>query len=392
MTMITLQQIENKVSRLFARAVKEWLRGQLDAFFPYRLPASLTLAKDHARAIAEVEQLRDGSKDSIGFGYRIVWQTRRSRTHGLNRFPEAIVIDAMDDLVRLAKREQPWRRLQEAVATLRRRQPRLDRWLTTSTNWKTLLECADVLDDLLGIVDYFVAHPRPDCFARELPIAVSTKLIEGHRRRLATWLDIVLPPDAIDLRYGYDAFEPRYGLRYARPHYLLRVLDADLQQELGLPFSELSLPAESLSQLAVKNVRVFIVENKVSLLSFPPMTRSLALGGLGNGVTQLSTIEWLQQNRVYYWGDLDAEGFAILDRLRQLLPATQSLLMDSTTIAQFSHLATPGNAAAMKVLGNLTALEQGCYQQLCIENIRIEQEHLPLQAVLELPYQPVGHL
>ncbi|QEG43099.1 Wadjet anti-phage system protein JetD domain-containing protein [Roseimaritima ulvae] len=381
--MITSQQIEAKASRLFGKVVKEWLQGRLASFFPYRLPANLTLPPDHARAIVDVERLRDASKESLGHGYRVVWQTRRSRTHGLNRFPDAIMIDTMDDLVQLAKCEEPWQRLQAAVATLRRRQPLLNHWLTTSTHWKSLLECADVLDDLLSIVDYFVAHPRPDCFARELPVPVSTKLIEGHRRRLATWLDIVLPSHAIDLRYGYDAFEPRYGLRYARPHYLLRVLDVELQQELGLPFAELSLPADSLSKLAVREVGIIIVENKVSLLSLPRMNRSLALGGLGNGVTQLSAIEWLKQNHVYYWGDLDAEGYAILDRLRQLLPATQSLLMCQPTVDQFSHLATPGNAVAAKILDNLTDQEQRCYQHLCANNTRIEQEHLPMQTVVE---------
>jgi hypothetical protein len=230
-------------------------------------------------------------------------------------------------------------------------------------------------------VDYFVDHPRPDCFARELPVAVSTKLIEQHSRRLAKWLDIVLPPDAIDLRFSHHQFEPRYGLRYARPHYLLQVLDADLQRELGLPFAELSLPAESLDKLQAKQLRVIVVENKVSLLSLPPMHRTLALGGLGNGVTQLSSISWLQTCEVFYWGDLDADGFRILDRLRGVLPHLKSRLMDQAIVDQFRHLATKGNGDETTDTPNLCQSELHCYHYLCRENLRIEQEHLPSELV-----------
>ncbi len=380
--MITSEQIREKTKRLFGKAVKSWLAGELDAFFPYRMPANLTPAKNHATAIAEVASLRAASKSSIGYGYRIEWVSRRSRTHGLNDFPDAITIDSMEDLVRLSGHAKQWQRLQIAVATLLRRQPALADWLTRSTNWKILLEVADELDDLLSIVDYFVVHPRPDCFARELPIPVSTKLIENHRRRLAIWLDLVLTHESIDVRYGHDAFEPRYGLRYARPHYLLRVLDEELQREVGLPFDEFSLPAESLSKLAVSDVGVLIVENKVSLLALPRMPRTLALGGLGNGVTQLSSIGWLSTNDLWYWGDLDADGFLILDRLRRVLPHVQSLLMNEQTVEQFTGLATPGNGAEIKPLEFLIAEELRCYHRLCETNTRIEQEHLPMEAVL----------
>lgn len=380
--MITSEQIREKTKRLFGKAVKSWLAGELDAFFPYRMPANLTPAQNHADAIAEVDALRAASKTSMGYGYRIEWVTRRSRTHGLNDFPDAIMIDSMGDLVRLSGHGQPWQRLQIAVETLLDRQPALAGWLTRSTNWKVLIEVADELNDLLSIVDYLVTHPRPDCFARELPIPVSTKLIENHRRRLAIWLDIVLTHEAIDFRYGHDAFEPRYGLRYARPHYLLRVLDEEVQREVGLPFDELSLPAESLSKLAVDRVRVLIVENKVSLLALPQLPRTLALGGLGNGVTELSSITWLNATDLWYWGDLDADGFVILNRLRRVLPQVRSLMMTERTVEQFIALATTSNGADAKPLDLLIAEELRCYHHLCETNTRIEQEHLPMKAVL----------
>ncbi|QDV40372.1 hypothetical protein Enr13x_01780 [Stieleria neptunia] len=382
--MITPDAIADKAKRIYPKAVKAWLSGQLDAFFPHRVPANLSLAKDHAAAIEQVDRLRQASKDITGTGYTVRYESRRSRTHGLNQFPTAIVIDSMQDLVRLAGCAAEWTALRGAAETLRRRKPELVPWLIQRGNWKQLLDVADVLDGLLDIVDYFQSHPRPDCFARELPLAVSTKLLETHRRRLATWLDTVLPPHTIDHRYGYDAFEPRYGLRYARPHFLLRILDDALQAELGLPFEELSLPAESLSQLPVTEARILIVENKINLLSLPGLERGVALGGLGNGVTQLADVRWLHENPVFYWGDIDADGFVILDRLRQALPGVQSLLMDESVLDQFQDLATAGNGSQPKELSHLNDAERVCYETVCRTNRRIEQEHLPMERLVEL--------
>ncbi|MFG0265424.1 MAG: DUF3322 domain-containing protein, partial [Rhodopirellula sp. JB055] len=193
--MITSEQIRDKARRLFGKAVKAWLNNELDAFFPHRIPANLTPSKDLSTAISEVESLREHCKQTIGSGYRIEWRSRRSRTHGRNEFPDAIFVDTMDDLVEMIDRSSDWKSLQLAVAKIRDQQPRLDDWLRTGTNWKLILELSDVLPDLLRILDHMLLHPRSDCFARELPVPVSTKLIEQHRRRLAIWLDLLLPPD-----------------------------------------------------------------------------------------------------------------------------------------------------------------------------------------------------
>lgn len=380
--MITPDEIRQKAERVFAKAVKHFIAGQLDSFFPHRLPANLVLPKQHAAAIDVVQRLHAGSKDTKGFGYRVVCETRRSRTHGRNDFPTAIVIETMGDLVRLINQDDAWRVFQTMVVDLRARHPGLEPWLMHASNWKRMLQVSDVYRDLFDILDFFVRHPRPDCFARELPIAVSTKLIENHPRLLAEWLDGVLPSEAIDFRFGYDAFAPRYGLRYARPHYLFRILDPQLQEKLELPFDELSLPSESLSQFDLTGKRILIIENKVSLLSFPRLTGAVALGGLGNGVTELSSIKWLLRNDVFYWGDLDADGFCILDRLREHVPGVTSVMMNPHSVERFSDLITQGNGARARDTPNLTESERESYLRLCAMNGRIEQEHLPIEAVL----------
>ena len=358
------------------------MRGESDQFFPRRIPANLKPASDVAVAIRDVQALRDGSKEVRGFGYSIHWEPRKSRTLGSNDFPVAILAETLDDYLRLIGRRAEFQTLSEAVALLREKQPTLNDWLLERSNWKVLLSVADVIRDLLTVVEYFVDHPRPDCFARELPLPISTKLIENHRRILASWFDRALPPESIDARFSWDQFEPRYGLRYVRSHFLLRILDRELQPELGLFTDELSMPAEAIARLPIKSVRVLIVENKLNLLTLPPIERTIALGGIGNAVTQLGDIGWLDDADIFYWGDLDVEGFEIMSRLRNRFPAIRSILMDEATYVEFESLAIEGNAVDRDPPANLNHPERVTYLTLRRSRRRLEQERIPQAAVV----------
>ncbi len=371
--MITPDEIRDKARRLLGKAIAAWLAGE--PIFPYRIPADLKLPSDLPRAIESVERLRSESKEQRRYGYRIEWEKRRSRTHGQNDFPTAIYLDSLDDLSRLIGELPAWTILQKQTQMIRERLPTLESWIRQAGHWRKLIDVGDDLDGLLGLTEYFIAHPRPGVFARRIPVA-STKLLESHKPLLSDWLDRLLPFGAIDVRYGTDQFEPRYGLKYARPHFLLRPLDADVGHRIGMSFDECSLPAETLSALPVGDARVFIVENKVSVLTMPAIPNGLVLGGLGNAVTQLAEIAWLHDRPVHYWGDLDAAGFEILSRLRDLLPDVRSRLMDESTLQQCKPLATFIRPQPPKPNLNLTAAERAAYQVVCDEGIRVEQEHI----------------
>ncbi|QDV88923.1 Wadjet anti-phage system protein JetD domain-containing protein [Planctomycetes bacterium TBK1r] len=70
--------------------------------------------------------------------------------------------------------------------------------------------------------------------------------------------------------------------------------------------------------------------------------------------------------------------------LRQALPGVQSLLMDGSVFDQFQDLATAGNGSQTRELPHLSDDEQACYERVCRTNRRIEQEHLPMQRLVEL--------
>lgn len=371
--MIDPDEIGRQAERLYREYLSAWIAAD-ESFFPYILRGRKQPATDDlAKAAQAMQRLRAASKEARGFGYSVTWREINSQKFGRNLFPEKVAFETQTDLLKFLSKEREFARLTESVTKVRGAFPVLEKWMRD--NVKVMVDLADELEGLLQVAAYFRDHPRPLCFARELPLPVDTKFIERHQAVLRQWLDIILSAHAI--RADEEHFERRYGLLYPEPHVLLRFLDERLRQEAGFPIGELSLPVSALSSVSLANVRVLIVENKVNLLTLPPIERGLALGALGAGVTILRDVRWLSTARVAYWGDLDVEGFAILSSLRSFLPAVESLLMDDATIVRHRSLCIPGNKANSPPPSQLSESELAAFQICRAGNLRLEQERLP---------------
>ena len=103
--------------------------------------------------------------------------------------------------------------------------------------------------------------------------------------------------------------------------------------------------------------------------------------GSGYGFDSLAKATWLSHCPVYYWGDIDTHGFAILNSLRKYFPHVNSLLMDKSTLLRFIALAgKESEPAKSEFLDNLTAAEAGVYaglkSNIWSDNFRLEQERI----------------
>ncbi|MDZ4849318.1 MAG: DUF2220 family protein [Pirellulaceae bacterium] len=378
--MITPDELFDKALRLYPNAIEAWLAND-EKFFPYIVRANTTIPHCYDEAKEQFQLLRAGSKQATGSGYSIHWETRKLRKHGEQACVSRITIDSLDDLLTWIGKQSEFKRLDRCFRKLREQCPHLIEW--TTRNWRHILEFDAVLDDLLMVVNYLRDHPRPQCYFRELPLPVSTKLIEEHSKLLAEWLDILLPVSAIDYSYSRDQFAGRYGFRKRRDHYLMRLLDESLLGELQCPGNELSMPLETLASLPIRDTRILIVENKTNLLTLPPRSRTVALGGLGNSVSQLFTIPWLATNELHYWGDIDLYGFFILSLLRQRMPHTKSLMMDIGTLQQMQSLVAVVNQSLPHEPEHLLADEVEAFIQCREHHWRLEQERIPQGYVIQ---------
>jgi hypothetical protein len=377
--MIEPDEIRRKAEKLYPAFLIAWLADE--EFFPRVIPSDRALPESLVSAAASVQRLRDGSKAALGFGYAIDWEERNSRRHGRNSFPRRIYFESSDDLLRLIGKQKAFNAFTAVVHKIRLRHPGLETWIRA--NRRAIVDAASSIDGLLETVDYFLAHPRPELFARELPLSVDTKFIERNEGLLRAWLDILLPSAAVAA--DEEHFSRRFGLRYSEPLIHIRFLDPTLPQAAALPSSECAIPLHVMAKWEIDAANVMVVENKTNLLTLPPLAGTLGICGMGFGVTDLRYLGWLNRRRLWYWGDVDADGFRILSRFRSIFPHVQSLLMDEESLAAWMHLiGAPGNGAKREALSNLTSSERVAYDYCVASNLRIEQERFPHAYLVDL--------
>ncbi len=346
-----------------------------------------------------IAELR-GLVSEPGSGWRIEWREAHSRVLGVNALPEAVWLDSTHDaLTVLRKHEEAQRVIALAVLTAAQ-QPALQPWVVK--NAPKMLALEPVWPRLLAVVAWIKAHPRSGLYLRQVSVpgvaGIDSKFIEKHRSVLAELLDLVLPEEAIDARHsGVLGFAASYGFRAKPLRVRFRLLDPAWAWLAPGSDQDITLTQAAFAALddwlGEGHLRVFITENEVNFLAFPDAPRSVVVFGAGYGFDNLLEATWLQRCPVYYWGDIDTHGFAILDQLRALLPHAQSLLMDAATLMAHQPQWGEEPQPVAHDLPRLTPQERALYDDLRHNRprakLRLEQERVDFQhvqrALLGLP-------
>ena len=372
---------------------RAWLEG--GSLFPLTVklprPTDKALLHDFAALRQQIARLQEGLTDLPGI--RLQQQEIHYPTMGRQWLPAAVEFADMAALARFVGQGQAWRSFCVESERLLGAFPSLQAWLVD--NPAQLEKQAGHWPELIAVCRYLRAHPRPDCYLRQLDIpGVDTKFIEQHRSILKSLLDQLLPEQAIDQTVtglGDHGFERRFGLRYEEPQIRFRLLDPQLAAEFA-GASDITLTVRDFAKLDLLVDRVFITENKINGLAFPAVRNGVVIFGLGYGVQLLKTVPWLATCQIHYWGDIDSHGFAMLSQLRSYFPRTRSLLMDEATLLACRPLwgcEPAATAHSAEQLPHLDAAEQQLYQGLKAHwqpNLRLEQERIPfalLKAALE---------
>jgi hypothetical protein len=217
---------------------------------------------------------------------------------------------------------------------------------------------------LRGMVAWLEAHPGSGLYPRQLPVrGVDSKWLDRHR---------VLVAGLVGALTGL----PDLGLAKPPPLVRGRLLDGALAKGAPLDFSA---PPVEWDRLGLEPRAVLIVENLQSLLALPGDEGSglAAFHGGGYAVDLLGGIGWLKEAPVLYWGDLDVDGLAILNRLRHHLPHVASVMMDLATLEEFADLSVGQPPRPAASLDRLTPAEQAAYRELQASGRRLEQERIP---------------
>ena len=246
---------------------------------------------------------------------------------------------------------------------------------------------ANVWTRLLDVVDWLEAHPRPGVYIRQMDVpGVHSKFIETHRGVLTELLDLALPAGVIEASaVGVNQFARRYGFR-DKPHRVrFRMLDPVRALFPQVIERDVTLDAASFARLDPAVSNVFITENEINFLALPDVQDSLVIFGAGYGFELIADAAWLSRCRVFYWGDIDTHGFAILDQLRAAFSHVESFLMDRETLLAFPAQWGTEDQPVRSELSRLSVEEQSLFDDLrnnaIANNLRLEQERIGFRYV-----------
>lgn len=225
---------------------------------------------------------------------------------------------------------------------------------------------------LCSVVEWLWRHPASGLYPRQLPVSgIDTKWLDSYRGVTAAWIAALRAGEARD-------FYTATGLRAAPDRLRMRLLDPGLRAAVG-GLSDIEAPAEEFIALSVPVQRVLIVENLVTGLACESLPGTVVFMRRGYAVDALAKLPWLSQLPIYYWGDIDTHGLAILSRLRGYLPQTHSLMMDEATLLAFKALWGREEKPAAPELAHLSEAEQRLYRALRegeYRHVRLEQERI----------------
>lgn len=365
--------IKQKSELMYASFLSAIAAGE--NFFPRELPVG-SRPKDYIALRDAVTQLINKSKQSIGYGYSLELETKKTKNYGVQSLPKRISIDTEQDYLKLTDREKEVAQFKANLAWIRAEVPALNSWLCHHP--LKVIKYGDRWHDLLKVCQYFQQNPQPNFYIRELPIQVHTKFIEQNKGIIRSLLEAILPIEQLVSVEGEKeyTFEKRFYLKYGDTLIRLKFLDPALKAKYNFIAADISIPLSEFQELNLVTHRCIITENLTNFLNIPTLENSLAIFGRGYGVQSLKTVSWLSRCPIFYWGDLDVDGFKILSQLRMYFPQTISIMMDRATFEMFQEFAVSVKGAIAEILPNLNSEEETLYTHLALHQKRLEQERI----------------
>lgn len=369
--MITPTEIRKKAENKYLTFLRSVTERQ--AFEPIVIVGNKKPNDDTLQFEKELTELIAHSKEKKGYGYSIEYQKVKTRKHGEQDIPVSISFLTEQDFLKYIGKEQDTAGFRKDVERILSAFPELVEWVCRFPN--KVLDNHRVWDDVLKVCIYFKGNPKPQLYIRELPIQVDTKFIERNKGIIKELLDIII---AKSVNPDETRFETRFNLRHDEPVVRFRVLDKTLSQALFSGIDDMSIPISKFRETEIPVETVYIVENKMNMLTFPPIHKSIVVWGHGFGVDLLKDVMWLRSKKILYWGDLDVHGFQILSELRSHFSQVESFLMDRETFNRFYEDGIGAETNVEKVL-LLTPEEKEMFDFLRGGNYRLEQEKIPFE-------------
>lgn len=368
--------------RRFNNQHQNWLAGE--GAWPMVVALGVPTDKDIAEDAFAVRAWATAWQSWTGPG-EVLFEERQFARFGRHRLPSRLSFESAAVVA-------------AAVAQSRRWEIACERYRRMSNRWPVLAHCNalasrfDVLADysdedferLVTLLAWLNANPASGLYVRQLPVeGLDTKWLEKRTGLVAGLLRAVRGTGD----EGGD-FHALFGLKKPAHRVRIRLLCPTLRGLVG-GLGDIEAPVGELSRLPISPAAVVIVENLETGLALPDIANTVLVMKLGNAVSALGALPWLQSADVVYWGDIDSHGFAILDRARKAVPQIRSVLMDEATLSAHRPLWGQESALCANVAcEELTPKEKSVYEHLRAgtwgSRVRLEQERLDWDASIKI--------
>jgi hypothetical protein len=320
-------------------------------------------------------------------GWQIEWKESISKKLGRQQWPEKITVTTEADFLHLLQK-------QEEVAAFRMQLQVMLNWNNNIRGWlsaqpRRVLELQKKWKDISAVTDYLLANDVTGHYLRSLPVPVHTKFIDDNEAVILSLLKY-LDPERFST--AFTKLDVALRLQQKPLIYSIRWLDPLLADKYSHGMEVMGVTPEGLRKLSWEIEAICMVENETNLHLLPQVKGMMAVWSRGKALSLLKEVPLLQQTKLFYWGDLDDEGFHMLNSFRQHYPHTQSLLMDQATVNfHFTEMKTQSLPYRKMQLPFLLTEEQTAYNTLSAVNGRIEQEQLQQEYIQQVLRAVVYH-
>ena len=371
------KDVEKKLLKLYEQGKAHQAYITQEPFYVeinLRVPTQKDLQKDFLGYKKAIERL--------GGRFCVEMVEREYKLIGRQLLPKRVVYKEIEPFLKAIGKIDAFKKWQEAYKLYVQNLPKLKELFLQKPF--LALENAAIAKEVVAIAHFFIQNPKPNCYIRELPIlGIDTKFIEKNRRFLDQILSTVLLEkdyDATITQLGEGGFERKYALK-SMPILVRFRLFGTL-----CGFEDLTLPIDSFAKLNPKIKSVYVIENLQTFLAFPLQEEMMVIFGKGYSAKSLQAVKWLKQKKIYYFGDIDIDGLAILSSFRSSFPNTNSFCMDLEILKKYEKLAHYIKQKTKSMPTNLTKQEQQLYHYLMQTKsgdatLRLEQERIPLQKI-----------
>ncbi len=351
--------------------------SEKEEMFPFSIPLKKITQKDIQNSFGTILQ---DIKILKATNLPLRYKEFNFKSIGRQSLPTSVEIESLEQFLKFTAKQNEYTDFVKTYEKITSLYPSLKSIFTKKPF--TVLDYSKEWEKFFKIIDFFTHNTSAHIYLREISLPdIDTKFIEKHKKILDVLLSNILKKEPLSSIADFS-FEKRYMLKYPLPIVRFRILDEALAIR-GL--TDISISIEAFEKLDISCQKVFIIENKITFLSFFPCKDSIIIFGQGYGISTLKNCPCLQTKEIYYWGDIDTDGFAILSQIRGYFPQVSSIMMDSETIEAFKDRAVHHKNIKQALAKNLTDKENIIYERLKNdfygENFRLEQERIPFNFV-----------